>query len=884
MKPRAVRERSGSTPPFAGRLLLRLLAPRRLHEAIAGDLEESWREGRVTRWGYMREVVRSLLDVVRMKAEATESSRAMHTGIAQDVRVGARMMARNPGFTIAAVLTLAIGIGGSTAIFSTVHPTLFEPLPYPASDRLVFACDRGQDGACLDVTFGTYRELLARTHAFEHLAVMRPWQPVLAERGEAERLEGQRVTAGYFRVLGVQPAIGRDFADADDPPGAPRVAILGDGVWRRRFAADPTIVGREITLGSARYQIVGVMPRAFENVLAPEAAVWTLLQYDPSLPADGREWGHHLRLIGRLREGVSLAAARADFDAIAASPIREFARVPWAALRNGFIVSTLQDRLTSGVRPVLLAFAAAVLLVLVIACANVGNLLLARAVHRQREFAMRAALGAGRWRLLRQLVIEGLLLAGAGGALGILAAYVTVDALVALAPEGLPRVDAIAVNAMALLFATAITTLVGIAVALLPALQTLRRDLQTSLQHRSRTATGGHRTARQALVVTEVALALVLLVSGGLLFRSLREFVAIAPGFETGQLVAAQVQVSGTRFQEDAASHQFFEQVLDATRGLPGVTAAAVTSQLPFSGQIERFGVFTEYAPTLDPDVDSSAYRYAVSPGYFATMGITLRKGRGLDVRDRDGAPLAVVVSDTLARRRFAGVDPIGQRIRIGAADGPWFTVVGVATDVKHSSLSAADGEAVYITPQQWFFADPARWIVARAAARQGLPAAIRGAVRSIDAGQPVVRVTEMDALLANSTADRRFALVVFGAFGSIALVLAVTGLYGALSRSVVERTREIGVRAALGASRHEIIAMILRQGIAMTGIGVLIGVAGAAAATRLLETLLFGTTALDPATYAAVIALFAVIAATASVVPAVRAVSIDPAITLRAE
>jgi predicted permease len=863
---------------------LRLLAPRRLHEAIAGDLEELWRDGKVARWGYMRAVVRSLLDVVRLTAETTEWNGAMHTGIVHDVRFGARMMVRNPSFTAAGVLTLAIGIGGSTAIFSTVHPTLFAPLPYPASDRLVFACDRGQDGACVDVTFGTYRELLARTYAFEHLAVIRPWQPVIAERGEAERLEGQRVTASYFRVLGVQPALGRDFADADDSPSAPRVAILSDRLWRRRFAADPTVAGRDMTFGSFRYQIIGVMPRAFENVLAPEAEVWTLLRYDPSLPLDGPEWGHHLRLIGRLREGVSLAAARSDFDAIAASPVREFARVPWAALRNGFIVFSLQEQLTSGVRPVLLAFAAAVLLVLIIACANVGNLLLARAVHRQREFAMRAALGAGQWRLLRQLVVEGLLLAVPGGALGIVAAYVTVDALVALAPEGLPRVGAIGVNAMALLFATAITTLVGVAVALLPAVQIFRRDLQTSLQQKSRTAAGGHRTARQALVVTEVALALILLVSGGLLFRSLREFVAIAPGFETEQLVVAHVQVSGTSFQEDAASHRFYEQVLDATLELPGVTAAAVTSQLPFSGQIERFGVFTEYAPTIDPDVDSSAYRYAVSPGYFATMGITLRKGRALDAHDRDGRPLAVVVSDTLARRRFAGVDPIGQRVRIGAADGPWFTVVGVAADVKHSSLSAEDGEAVYITPQQWFFADPARWIVARTAARQGLPAAIRGAVRSIDAGQPVVRLTTMDALLAGSTADRRFALVVFGAFGSIALVLAVTGLYGALSRSVVERTREIGVRAALGASRQDIVAMILRQGIAMTGLGILIGVAGAAAATRMLETLLFGTTALDPATYAAVIALFAVIAATASVVPAVIAASIDPAITLRAE
>ncbi|MBA2304851.1 MAG: ABC transporter permease [Acidobacteria bacterium] len=884
-KPPAVSERSQSKPPLVGRVLLRLLAPRRLHEAIAGDLEEMWRHGKLTRAAYLREVLRSLGDVFRYEQPVAQAfRRKAAAGVLHDIRFGARMMARSPGFAASAVVTLAIGIGGSAAMFSTVNPTLFQPLPYPQSDRIISICDRGQDGSCLDVTFGTYRELLARTHAFERLAVIRAWQPVLAENGEAERLEGQRVTSDYFATLGVSPVLGRDFTDADDPPSAPRVAILSDGLWRRRFAADPSILGRDILFGSAQYLVIAVMPRTFENVLAPAAEVWTTLQYDPALPTDSREWGHHLRMVGRLREGVLLEAASTDFNAIAATPLREFPRVQWASLSNGLTLASLKDELTRSVWPVLLAFSAAVMLVLVIACANVANLLLARAVHRQREFAMRAALGAGQWRLLRQLVIEGLLIAVPAGVLGVIAAHITINAMIALAPEGLTRVEAIAVDARALGFALAVTTIVGIAIALLPAMQALRRNLQSSLQQNTRSSAGGHRLARQALVVTEVALALILLVSGGLLFRSLREFVAIAPGFASEHLVAAQVQVAGARFQQNEASHQFFDQVLEATRVLPGVTAAALASQLPFCGQIERFGVFTQYDASLDPNGDSSAYRYAVSPGYLETMGVRLRKGRTLEARDRAGAPLAVVISETLARRRFAGVDAIGEWLRIGPTDGPRYTVVGIVADVKQWSLSADDGEAVYITPQQWFFADAARWLIIRSTAQEGLPSAIRAAVRSVDPAQPVVRLTSLDALLSRSTAARRFALVVFSVFGGIALVLAVTGLYSALARSVVERTREIGVRAALGASRGEIIRMFLGQGIAMTGVGVLIGVAGAVVATRLLETLLFGTTRLDPITYAAVIALFGIVASAASCIPAVRAVRIDPAITLRAE
>ena len=875
------------TPPILARALLRICLPARLREAIAGDLEEQWHAS--GQRGYWRMALRSIVDCWRETLQARAADVATPpappwTALGSDLRFASRLMTRNPGFALAAVLTLALGIGGSTAIFSVVKPALFEPLPYPDPQRILSICDRAQDGSCLDIAFGTYRELLLRNRSFESLAVARPWQPVLTGAGEPQRLDGQRVSAAYFDVLGVRPVLGRSFTDADDRPGVPRVAILSDGLWRRRFNADPSLLGREMTLGDVRYTVIGVLPRGFENVSAPAADVWTALQYDPALPVDGREWGHHLKMTARLRAGVTLEGAADDLAAIARTPVAEMPRVPWASMATGFVINRLQDDLTRDLRPLLLAFSAAVALVLTIASANVANLLLGRTLQRRREFAVRAALGAGRARLARQIVTEGLVIATLGGVLGALAARIGVDALTSLRPVGLVRLDAIAVDRSALLFALAISLLVGIGIAVLPALHTIRGDLQPSLQQGSRTTTGGPRAIRQALVVAEVALALVLLVSAGLLFRSLREMVSISPGFVADNITVAQVQAVGTRFQDADVSTRFYDNVVAAVAQIPGVTGVATTNQAPLSGDLQRFGVNAEYAPAQDPSLDGSAYRYAVSPEYFDTMGIPLRRGRLLQRSDRAGTPNVVVISETLAARRFKGIDPLGQRVRVGGADTPLLTIVGIVGDVKQSSLGVSDSEAVYLTPEQSPFAEPVRWIVVRSESRGDLAASLRSAVWSVDKDQPIVRMTTLSALVEDSTADRRFALAVFGVFGGVALVLAVTGLYSALARSVSERTREIGVRAALGASRAGILVMILRQGLALTAVGVVTGVAAALVVTRLLEVLLFGTAPTDPLTYAAAAALFIGVAAIASTVPAVRAVAIDPAITLRAE
>lgn len=803
----------------------------------------------------------------------------------QDLRYGLRMLFKQKAFTLVAVMTLALGIGASTAIFSAVNPILFEPLPYPHAERVMMIWDFGPGGSPLYTTFGTYRELVERNHSFDAIAVMKPWQPTVTGASEPERLDGQRVSASYFRALGVPPVLGRDFDPSDDQINGPRVAIISDGLWKRRFGGDSTIVGQQIKLDDNPYTVIGVMPSAFENLLAPSAQLWSPLQYDKSLPPQSREWGHHLRMVGRLRPGVGTDQAKRELNEIAHTPVQEFSRPPYASLDSGLMMNSLQDDMTGGVRPALLAVLGAVLLVLLIACVNVTNLLLARGAQRRGEFAMRTALGATRARMIRQLLTESLLLAALGGALGMLVAAFGVSALVALSPSGLPRASAIDVDGTVFTFAFGITTLVGLLVGLIPALHTSRADLLTGLQQSSQRTAGGHQLTRRTLVVAEVALALVLLVSAGLLLRSMQRLFAIDPGFNTPHLLTMQVQTSGQRFDKDT-TNRFFEQALEAVRHVPGVTAAAFTSQLPLSGDLEDgYGVHFESSSTGNPEADNSAFRYAVSPGYFETMAIPLRRGRLLNAYDAAGAPPAVLISESLAKSKFPGQDPIGQRLRIGSNDGPWSTVVGVVGNVKQTSLVMNQSDAVYLTNTQWPFTDKALWLVVRARGdAAALAPAIRNAIWSVDKDQPIVQVATMDNLLAASAAERRFALILFEAFGIVALVLAATGIYGVLSGSVTERTREIGVRLALGASRSNILALVFRQGMTLTGLGVVIGLSGAVVATQAIVTLLFGVSRLDPITYLGVISLLVGVSVIACWVPAWRAARVDPSITLRAE
>jgi len=798
-----------------------------------------------------------------------------------DLRYASRGLRKTPAFTLVSMLTLALGIGASTANFSAVNPILFQPLPYPDAGRIMMIWDISQ-GLRLDVTFHTYRELAVRSRSFDALAVMRPWQPTLTSEAEPERFEGQNVSASYFHVLGVQPALGRDFKETDDQFKGPPVVILSDSLWRRRFAADSTIVGREVKLEDNLYTVIGVMPSRFENTLSPSAEIWSPLQYDPQNITDlnAREWGHNLRMVGRLRPGIGVNQASQDLGLIAHNPVTEFPRPPWASLPSGFVVNSLQNEITRGVKPALLAVLGAVVLVLLIACVNVTNLLLARGAQRRGEFSMRAALGAGRSRLIRQVLIESLLLATLGGVLGIGVVEAGVRTLVALSPSGLPRLNAITLDRTVLAFAFAVTTLIGLAVGLIPALHASRTDLAAGIQRSSRRTAGGYHGTRSALVVSEIAFALVLLVGSGLLFRSLQSLFAIPTGFDASNVLTMQVQESRRRFDNDSARRQFFAQALEEVRRLPGVASAAFTSLLPLSG--DQTG---EYGAQFENGGSFPVFRYVVTPDYFQAMGIALRRGRLLNASDGEFAPPAVLISDSVAKIAFPGRDPIGQRLHVGPTNRQRYIVAGVVADVKQTSLAEVQPKAVYLAPAQSWFADTRMSLVLRARDdATPLVSAVKNAIWSIDKDQPIIRVALMDTLLSASESQRRFTMIVFEAFAFVALVLAAAGIYGVLSGSVTERTREIGVRSALGASRGNILGLVIRQGMALTGLGVLIGVTGAAATTQAIITLLFGVSRLDPITYLAVIALLVAVSAIACWVPAWRAARVDPSITLRAE
>jgi putative ABC transport system permease protein len=826
--------------------------------------------------------------IERVKEEGREARGAnLIESLLQDLRYGASNMLRTPGFTAITVLTLALGIGATTAIFSVVNPILFKSLPYPHAERIMTISEFARESSLSRVAFHTYRELAERSRSFESVAVTKIWQPTLVTTREPERFDGQFVSAGYFRALGVTPFLGRDFELSDDRFHGPHVVILSDALWRRRFGGDAEIIGRQITLDDNSYTVIGIMPSAFENVLAPSAELWAPLQYDPGHIADSqtREWGNHLRMVGRLQSGASIDQARRELKAIASNPVPEFPRPPWASHEEGFMVNSLQDDVTRGVKPALLAVIGAVLLVLVIACVNVTNLLLARSVRRRGEFALRTALGAGRSRLIRQLLTESLLLAAMGGVAGMVVAQLGVRALVALSPAELPRIGAIAVDGPVFAFGLGVTTLIGLVVGLIPALRASRSEPQSGLQESSQRTVGGHRRTRSALVVVEVALALVLLVSSGLLLRSLQHLFAIAPGFESSHLLTMQVQTYGPRYDDDATCIRFFAQALEAVRNVPGVSAAAFTSQLPLSGDVDIYGVQFENASNTK-DVEP-AFRYGVAPGYFETMGIPLRRGRFFNEQDTLGLPARpVLINESLAKRRYPGQDPIGQRIRFGGPpDRPWDVIVGVVGDVKQTSLAVSQSDAVYVTTAQWLWADGTQWLVVRTRGdAAALVPAIRQAIWSIDKDQPVVRVATMEGLLAASASQRRFALILFETFAFVALMLAAAGIYGVLSGSVAERTREIGVRLALGASSESILALVVRQGMTLTGIGVAIGLAGAAAASQAIAALLFGVSPLDPVTYLGVIVLLAGVSVIACGVPAWRAMRVDPIVALHYE
>jgi len=805
-----------------------------------------------------------------------------------DIRYAWRQLLRAPAFSIPCILILALGIGACTAIFSAVRPILLDPLPYPRAGVIMMLWEMGADREQIAPNFGTFHGLSERSRSFDALAVMKPWQPAIIAgevSREPERLEGQRVSAAFFETLGISPMLGRGFQAAEDRLHGPNVVILSNRLWRRRFAGDPSIIGSQVRLDDNLFTVVGVMPATFVDVLEPAAELWAPLQYDASLPADGREWGHHLRMIGRLRFGVTPLQARSEADGILRVLGQLYAKGydSSGGAPQGMIVSSLQSDLTRGVRPALLAVLGAVLLLLLIACVNVTNLLLARGAQREAEFAMRAAFGAAQSRLIRQMLTESLLLALFGGTLGIGFAAAGVRALVALSPPGLPRVSAIGIDSSMFLFALGITTFIGTGAGLVPAFKASRAQLQLGLRQSSRSVSGSGLT-RRVLVVAEVSLAVMLLVNAGLLLRSMQHLFAIDPGFESSHLLTMQVQESGSRYDDDAVGLQFFTQALERVRQVPGVVSAGFTSQFPLSGDNDVYGVQFERGPNAE-----AALRYAITPGYIETMHIALRRGRLLNEHDEANEPEAVLINEAFANRVFPGQDPIGRHLRLGPAmgraDQPWATIVGVVGNVKQQSLAMGEEDAFYTSTAQWAWTDKAQTLVVRTrGSASALTPAIRNAIWSVDRDLPIVRIATMDRLLAQSESERNFVLLLFEAFALAGLALAATGIYGMLSGSVTKRTREIGVRSALGASRSHILALVLGQGMTLAGVGVLMGLGGAAFASRTIAALLFGVSQFDPLTYLAVALLLLCVSCMACLWPARRAVSVNPVDALRAE
>ena len=883
-------EPSRAVPRLAVWLLQHLL-PVSEREAFIGDLLEGAdalcvKHGPArARWWFWRQSVIALLTLHTQPRAAQIAQPAGDPPMLRflaDMRHGARLLRRAPAFTLLATLTLALGVGATTAIFSVADPVLFRPLPYPAPGRLIVVGERDADGSMSNVGFLTYRDLASEAKTLERAAAIGYWQITLDDHGAPERAIGQRVSASFFSVLGVHPALGRDFVGAEDAPGNNTVVILSHSLWARRYGADTSLVGKSISINGAPYTVAGVLPSSFESVLEPKAQIWRVLGYDASLPYACRTC-RHLRMVARLRPGVPATRAATELSELSARLVHEYPKEYPAA---GAIVRSLGDVTMGGTRPVLWAVLGAAALVLLIATANVANLQLARAMRREEEFAIRAALGAGRARLTAQLLAEGLLLALVGGVGGLLVARVTLGALVMRLPATMPRLTAIRLDGVALTVGLIITFLLGIAIGLVPALRERRNGLSDALRGGKRLAGGSRHVARAGLVVAEVAVALMLLVGAGLLARSLVRLLSVDPGFEPSHLLTLETQATGPAYADSLAVYDNHNRLRAAVRAIPGVDRVASMNQLPLGGNVDMYGVRAQDKPLANPELAPYADRYAVSPDFFETMGIAIHRGRPLrDADNSDAAPFVAVVSAGLASRIWPGEDPIGKRIRVGGTESPWRTVVGIAANVHHRALDVSEGSQLYIPERQWPFADN---LITVAVRTHGDPAsvarAVRSAVQSVDPTQPVTAVATMEQVIAGSTAQRRLALLLFGTFATVALVLAVAGIYGVLAGVVAERTREIGVRTALGATPASILRLVLLQGARLTAVGLVIGIAGALSLGRFLQSLLYGVDAADPVTLASVALLLASVAIAACLVPALRAVGIDPIAALRAD
>jgi putative ABC transport system permease protein len=807
----------------------------------------------------------------------------------QDLRYGARMLLKKPGFTLVAVITLALGIGANTAIFSVVNAVLLRPLQYADPGRVVQVWQNFPQLGSNQVTlsapeFLDYRD---QNRAFERMAAFRFQGFTLTVGSEPEGILGARVSADLFSLLGVAPALGRTFLPEEDQIGAPRAVILSHGCWQRRFGSDAAIIGKSLALDGESFTVVGVMPPGFQ--FPPQAIqneLWANVPFDAN-DLNRRGW-RPLGVIARLKSGAGMDQASAELKAIAGG-------FPASGAVPSAYAVPLQEQVVGRVRRALLVLFGAVSFVLLIACANVANLLLSQAAARQREMAIRAAVGASRARLIRQLFVESVPLALLGGGAGLLLAVWIVDLLVSVNPGNIPRANEIGIDLRALGFTLSVSLLTGVVFSLAPAWQSSKLDLSESLKEGGRGTSGSFRrfSLRSLLLVSEVALSLALLIGAGLMINSFTRLLRVDPGFDPRGVLTMQIALPQSKYSEIQQRAFFFEQALERIRRLAGVQSAGMTSALPLGGNPD-FGFTIEgRAPNAPGDVPQTGWR-AISPDYLRTMGIPLRRGRHFSERDHEKAAGVAIINETMARRFWPDEDPLGKRVKLGGPQRPypWMEIVGIAGDVKHNGLDAPVGPELYMPYAQTPFSQmpaglrfPAMSLVARSGLdHDSLAAAARGEIRSLDKDQPVTNIRPLDQLLANSISLHRFYSLLLTVFASIALILAAVGLYGVVSYTVKQRTHEIGLRMAFGAQAGDVLRLIIKFGMRLTLIGALIGLAGALTLTRLMKTLLFDVSATDPLTFIVVALLLTGVALLACWIPARLATRVDPMIALRSE
>lgn len=801
-----------------------------------------------------------------------------------DLRYAARMQRKNPAFTIIAVIALALGIGANTAIFSVVNTVLLRPLPYKDPERLVMVWeDDSRHGYPRDTpaaaNFVDWRD---QNQVFEGMAAVADTSFNLTGAGDPERLEGRRVSANLFPLLGVEPQIGRVFTAAEDQPGSQRVVLLSYGLWQRRFGGDPNIVGKPLTLNGESHIVVGVMPARFQFPSSDDEA-WVPIAFTQQEAANrGR---HYLQVLARLKPGVTLAQAQTEMSTIATRLQQQY---PEQNADLGAVVQPLHEHLVGDIRPALLILLGAVGLVLLIACANVANLLLARAAVRQKEIAVRVALGAKRTRLIRQFLTESILLSTLGGVVGLVIAYVGLIVLTTFIPENISQAREISIDFKVLAFTLLVSVLTGIIFGLAPAMQAVRFNQIDTLKEGGRdAATGGSgKRLRSLLVMSEVAISLVLLIGAGLLINSFLRLRNVDPGFRADNLLTMKIVLPEPKYAQFERRSAFYTDLVQRVQALAGVRSAAVTTNLPLYRQGNSISISIEGRPAPPPGQELIVVTRIISPGYFDTMSIPLLKGRPLTDQDTETTPNAVVISETMARRFWPGEDPVGKRIAAGRAQTPedWIHVVGVVKDVRQFELNAEPRPQMYLSYRQAGFFAPRDLVVKTDVDPAGMAATVRKAVWDIDKDQPVSNIRTMEEILADSIARQRFSMLLLAIFAGVALVLAGVGIYGVMSYSVAQRTREIGIRMALGAQRGAVLKLAVGYGMKLVIIGIVVGLIAAFALTRVMSTLLFGVTATDPVTFTLISLLLVAVAALASYIPARRATKVNPIIALRYE